>query len=65
MLESTLNWIQIEQLLLVPLFPKTTIQDRVKIQKILEEHSFNVVFVPFPTSKYGGAKHCLTASVFS
>lgn len=65
MLESSLNWIQIEELLLVPLFPKTTSQDRDKIQKILEEHSFNVVFVPFPTSKYGGALHCLTASVFS
>jgi len=64
MLESSLNWIQIGQLLLVPLFPRTSAQERERIEKTLAEHSFRVVFVSSPTSQYGGALHCLTASVF-
>jgi agmatine/peptidylarginine deiminase len=64
MLRSHLNWIQIDKLLLVPLFPETSASTQNLTRKTLEELSFKVVFIPSPTTEFGGALHCLTASVF-
>ena len=64
MLQSALNWIQIDKLLLLPLFPDMTLNVQQYIQKSLEYFSFKVVFIPSNTTEFGGALHCLTASVF-
>ncbi len=64
MFNSPLNWIQLNDLLLLPYFPETSISAKKGILNLLRHHGFRVKFIDSPTIEFGGALHCLTASVF-
>lgn len=60
---SPLNWIQLDDLLIIPDFgvdPNADLR-----QVLLENQGFRVETVPCPTTGLGGALHCITASVFA
>jgi len=65
MFNSPLNWIQLDDLLLLPDFPETSLAAKAAITKTLRDHGFRVVYIDSPTTDSGGALHCLTASVFT
>ncbi|WP_167853532.1 agmatine deiminase family protein [Roseovarius aestuariivivens] len=61
---SPLNWIQLDDHLLVPDFedaPGLTPEG----QAMLEARGFRITFVPSATAGLGGALRCLTAAIFS
>lgn len=61
--DSPLNWIQLEDLLLVPRYPRDDPLADAR-HALLEAHGFTVVPVTCETAGLGGGLHCLTASIF-
>ena len=62
---SLLNWVQIGRNLLAPRYRMTPDKDLAEASATLQAEGFQVRFIAAPTLKWGGAVHCLTASIFT
>jgi len=62
---SLLNWVQIGRKLIAPRYRMTPDSDLAEASAALREEGFQVRFIAAPTLKWGGAIHCLTASIFT
>ena len=62
---SLLNWVQIGRNLIAPHYRMTRDSDLAEASAALQEEGFQVQFIAAPTLKWGGAIHCLTASIFT
>ncbi len=61
---SPLNWVQLGRTLLVPRYALTPPDDTERIARSLRAAGFTSEFIPSPTEEFGGALHCLTASLY-
>ena len=62
---SLVNWVQIGQQLIAPRYPVTPRTDIEQASAALGGEGFAVQFLATPTLHWGGAIHCLTASIFT
>jgi agmatine/peptidylarginine deiminase len=61
---SPLNWVQIGRTLLVPRYALTPAEDTERIASVLRAAGFTPELILSPTEEFGGALHCLTASLY-